>query len=81
MQRKVNHSDSDYHYDGEKDKQKVYKMILECKQREIMPGYKRLFRGRKMGLFAKNHLFLPDAAYTPYPADKTVLTQYIRTSI
>ncbi|RCB42444.1 hypothetical protein C6A47_02305 [Escherichia coli] len=38
MQRKVNHSDSDYHYDGEKDKQKVYKMILECKQREIMPG-------------------------------------------
>ncbi|MCH6799602.1 hypothetical protein BEC55_09320 [Escherichia coli] len=38
MQRKVNRSDSDYHYGKEKHKRNVYKMMLECKQREVMPG-------------------------------------------
>ena len=38
MQRKVNRSDSDYHYGKEKYKRNVYKMMLECKQREVMPG-------------------------------------------
>ena len=33
MQRKVNRSDSDYHYDKEKYKRNVYKMMLECKQK------------------------------------------------
>jgi SET domain-containing protein len=37
MQRKVNRSDSDYHYGKEKHKRNVYKMMLECKQREVMP--------------------------------------------
>ncbi|KNY71653.1 hypothetical protein AGA26_21665 [Escherichia coli] len=38
MQRKVNRSDSDYHYGKEKYKRNVYKMMLECKQREVMAG-------------------------------------------
>lgn len=38
MQRKVNRSDSDYHYGKEKYKRNVYKMMLKCKQREVMPG-------------------------------------------
>ncbi|KUH01181.1 hypothetical protein ARC82_18290 [Escherichia coli] len=38
MQRKVNCSDSDYHYGKEKYKRNVYKMMLKCKQREVMPG-------------------------------------------
>lgn len=38
MQRKVNRSDSDYHYGEEKYKRNVYKMMLECKQREVIPG-------------------------------------------
>ncbi|TLJ04642.1 hypothetical protein [Escherichia sp. E4385] len=37
MQRKVNRSDSDYHYGEEKYKRNVYKMMLECKQREVIP--------------------------------------------
>lgn len=36
MQRKVNRSDSDYHYGKEKYKRNVYKMMLKCKQREVM---------------------------------------------
>lgn len=35
MQRKVNRSDSDYHYSKEKYKRNVYKMMLECKNEEI----------------------------------------------
>lgn len=35
MQRKVNRSDSDYHYGKEKYKRNVYKMMLECKNEEI----------------------------------------------
>ncbi|WP_214280262.1 hypothetical protein, partial [Escherichia coli] len=38
MQRKVNRSDSDYHYGKEKYKRNVYKMMLKCKQREVMSG-------------------------------------------
>ncbi|ARO49486.1 hypothetical protein BK294_07345 [Escherichia coli] len=38
MQRKVNRSDIDYHYGKEKYKRNVYKMMLECKQREVMAG-------------------------------------------
>ena len=55
MQRKVNRSDSDYHYGKEKYKRNVYKMMLKCKQREVIPG-------TKMGLFTTSHVFLPDAA-------------------
>ncbi|SQP98213.1 Uncharacterised protein [Escherichia coli] len=40
MQRKVNRSDSDYHYDKEKYKRNVYKMMLECKNEEIKSGEK-----------------------------------------
>lgn len=38
MQRKVNHSDSDYHYAKEKYKRNVYKMMLECKNEEFKSG-------------------------------------------
>ncbi len=40
MQRKVNRSDSDYHYDEEKYKWNVYKMMLECKNEEFKSGDK-----------------------------------------
>ncbi len=40
MQRKVNRSDSDYHYAKEKYKRNVYKMMLECKNEEIKSGEK-----------------------------------------
>ncbi len=40
MQRKVNRSDSDYHYDKEKYKRNVYKMMLKCKNEEIKSGEK-----------------------------------------
>lgn len=42
MQRKVNHSDSDYHYAKEKYKRNVYKMMLECKNEEIKSGEKAI---------------------------------------
>ena len=32
MQRKVNYSDSDYHYSNKKLKQNVLRMMTECKQ-------------------------------------------------
>ncbi len=62
MQRKVNRSDSDYHYGKEKYKRNVYKMMLECKQREVMPRDINDYSGTKMGLFTTSHVFLPDAA-------------------
>ncbi|MDQ9447034.1 hypothetical protein RF158_13770 [Escherichia coli] len=40
MQRKVNRSDSDYHYGKEKYKRNVYKMMLECKNEEFKSGDK-----------------------------------------
>ena len=40
MQRKVNRSDSDYHYGKEKYKRNVYKMMLDCKNEEFKSGDK-----------------------------------------
>ena len=40
MQRKVNSSDSDYHYAKEKYKRNVYKMMLECKNEDNKSGNK-----------------------------------------
>ena len=78
MQRKVNRSDSDYHYGKEKYKRNVYKMMLECKNEEFKSGdksdYFKVFRegankrGNSSRLTQSFHFFMFEPIFSPVNA-------------